>query len=109
FTNGCPRAEEPAHQRGNRLCYPAVPLQTAEQDSDLRAATAPLRVSNALPFQLGHDSVLAGRRGRRGWTRTSSLLFVRQALCPIELLAGELRDKDSNLDLHGQRVTSSPF
>ena len=43
----------------------------------------------------------------RGWTRTSSLLFVRQALFAIELLApidGELRDKDSNLDLHVQSV-----
>src|SRR5206468_11292441 len=28
-----------------------------------------------------------GHRGGRGWTRTSSLLFVRQALFAIELLA----------------------
>ncbi len=52
-------------------------------------------------------------RNGRGWTRTSSLLFVRQVLSAIELLAqglhAELRDKDSNLDLHVQSVTSSPL
>jgi hypothetical protein len=45
----------------------------------------------------------------RGWTRTSSLLFVRQALSALELLAQvRLRDKDSNLDIHVQSVASSP-
>lgn len=44
---------------------------------------APRRVS-------GDRSTVAELRPRvsgRGWTRTSSLLFVRQALCAIELLA----------------------
>jgi hypothetical protein len=63
------------------------------------------RASNTLPFQLGHASVSV-RTSRRGWTRTSSLLFVRQALSAIELLADELRDKDSNLDRDGQSVVS---
>jgi hypothetical protein len=49
----------------------------------------------------------------RGWSRTSGLLLVRQALLPAELLARrrvrggvELRDKGSNLDLHVQSVVS---
>ena len=47
------------------------------------------------------------RRSGRGWTRTSSLLFVRQALSAIELLARkQFRDKGSNLDLHVQSVAS---
>jgi hypothetical protein len=33
---------------------------------------------------------------RRGWTRTSSLLFVRQALCAIELLAEKWAELESN-------------
>src|SRR5581483_414869 len=49
----------------------------------------------------------------RGWTRTSSLLFVRQALSTVELLALveplELRDKDSNLDLRVQSAVSWPL
>ena len=45
----------------------------------------------------------------RGWTRTSSLLFVRQALSAIELLARLLRDKDSNLDLRVQSAASWPL
>ena len=48
---------------------------------------------------------------RRGWTRTSSLLCVRQALCALELLAlerseAEIRDKGSNLGFHFQSVAS---
>ena len=49
----------------------------------------------------------------QGWTRTSSLLFVRQALYAIELLAQvgllRLRDKDSNLDLRVQSAVSWPL
>ena len=50
----------------------------------------------------------------RGWTRTSSLLFVRQVLSALELLApvelpGKLRDKDSNLGLRGQSAASWPL
>ena len=44
---------------------------------------------------------------RRGWNRTSDLLFVRQALVPAELLAlVEIRDKESNLDLQVQSLVS---
>lgn len=69
---------------------------------------APRRVS-------GDRSTVAELRPRvsgRGWTRTSSLLFVRQALCAIELLARrhrKLRDKDSNLDLRVQSAVSWPL
>ena len=42
----------------------------------------------------------------RGWTRTSSLLRVKQVLFPIALPAREFRDKGSNLDLHVQSVAS---
>jgi hypothetical protein len=46
----------------------------------------------------------------RGWARTSSLLFVRQALFRLsyspETLLSQLRDKESNLDLHVQSVVS---
>lgn len=61
---------------------------------------------------------LRPRVSGQGWTRTSSLLFVRQALCAIELLAhagltrwGDpvLRDKDSNLDLRVQSAVSWPL
>ena len=41
----------------------------------------------------------------QGWTRTSSLLFVRQALYPLSY-SPEIRDKGSNLDLHVQSVVS---
>jgi hypothetical protein len=47
-----------------------------------------------------------GHMHGRGWIRTSGLLLVRQALSPSELLAHELRDKDSNPDLHVQSVVS---
>jgi hypothetical protein len=53
----------------------------------------------------GHTSIQSGQ----GWTRTSSLLFVRQALCAIELLARRLRDKDSNLDPRVQSAVSWPL
>jgi hypothetical protein len=44
---------------------------------------------------------------RRGWDRTSDLLFVRQALVPTELLAlVKIRDKESNLDLQVQSLAS---
>ena len=52
---------------------------------------------------------LRPRVNGRGWTRTSSLLFVRQALSAVELLALELRDKDSNLDLRVQSAVSWPL
>jgi hypothetical protein len=53
---------------------------------------------------------LRPRVSGRGWTRTSSLLFVRQALSAVELLAlRELRDKDSNLDLRVQSAASWPL
>ena len=61
---------------------------------------------------------LRPRVSGRGWTRTSSLLFVRQALYAVELLALVelsglnqlgLRDKDSNLDLRIQSAVSWPL
>ena len=90
---------------------------------------APRRVS-------GDRSTVAELRPHgdgRGWTRTSSLLFVRQALSALELLAQggfggrplvvsvrrrhsqlfakppKLRDKDSNLDLRVQSAVSWPL
>jgi hypothetical protein len=48
-----------------------------------------------------------GHMSRRGWPRTSDLLFVRQALVPTELLAlVRIRDKGSNLDLQVQGLAS---
>jgi hypothetical protein len=50
---------------------------------------------------------ICAKSSGRGWIRTSSLLFVRQALSAFELLARvEIRDKGSNLDLHVQSVVS---
>jgi hypothetical protein len=64
-----------------------------------RTCAAP-RFRRALyPLSYGHTS-------GRGWSRTSDLLLVRQALGRAELLALELRDKGSNLGLHGQSVAS---
>ena len=62
---------------------------------------APRRVS-------GDRSTVAELRPHgdgRGWTRTSSLLFVRQALYAIELLAREYRGRESNP--HGRRPRRS--
>src|SRR5213594_3076575 len=43
----------------------------------------------------------------RGWARTSSLLFVRQALSRLSYSpVRQIRDKGSNLDLHVQSVVS---
>ena len=43
----------------------------------------------------------------RGWARTSSLLFVRQALSRLSYSpVGQIRDKALNLDLHVQSVVS---
>ena len=52
---------------------------------------------------------LRPRGSGRGWNRTSNLLFVRQALSLIALLAHELRDKDLNLDLRVQSAASWPL
>ncbi len=46
-------------------------------------------------------------RGGRSWSRTSNLLFVRQALSRLSYPPSRLRDKGSNLDLHVQSVVSS--
>ncbi len=49
----------------------------------------------------------SGTRGGRGWARTSSLLFVRQALSLLSYSpVRQIRDKGSNLDLHVQSVAS---
>jgi hypothetical protein len=60
-----------------------------------------------------YRSELRPRVSGRGWARTSSLLFVRQALSALELLAqgnhSGLRDKDSNLDLRVQSAVSWPL
>ena len=86
-----------------------------------------------LAFQTGAlPAELRSRDGGRSWSRTSDLLRIREALCqlsyppsgrgwesnqqplvcetgalPLELLArDEIRDKESNLDLHVQSVAS---
>jgi hypothetical protein len=58
-----------------RLSYGAV--QRGRQESNLRAP----RFKRAL-YRLSYD-----HEYERGWSRTSDLLFVRQALIPAELLA----------------------
>ena len=65
---------------------------------------APRRVSG----DRSTETELRPRDGR-GWTRTSSLLFVRQALSALELPARGVRDKDSNLDLRVQSAVSWPL
>jgi hypothetical protein len=44
---------------------------------------------------------------RQSWSRTSNLLFVRQALSQLSYPPMKLRDKESNLDLDVQSVVSS--
>jgi hypothetical protein len=75
-------------------------VRWAEPDSNRRP---PPYQRGALPPELS-----ATLSSGRGWARTSSLLFVRQALYPLELLARprRIRDKESNLDLHVQSVAS---
>jgi hypothetical protein len=77
-----PAGFEPALPRvragSSPLSYGA--MQCGRQGSNLRR---PAFQAGALPTELRP-------RGRRGWTRTSSLLFVRQALFAIELLAYEV-------------------
>jgi hypothetical protein len=49
----------------------------------------------------------AAQNNGRGWARTSSLLFVRQALSRLSYSpVGQIRDKALNLDLHVQSVVS---
>ena len=59
-----------------------------------RTCDAP-RFRRAL-YRLSFDHI-----GRRGWTRTSSLLRVKQALCAIELLAPVLPQA-------GDRLAATP-
>jgi hypothetical protein len=101
---------EPAHPRvragsSSRLSYEAVSSVAGRN----RTCGAP-RFRRALyRAELRPREGVKRRVSGRGWTRTSSLLCVRQALSAIELLAhvsSELRDKGLNLDLHGQSVAS---
>ena len=52
-------------------------------------------------------SVVELLRSGRGWSRTSDLFLIREVLCLLSFPPVELRDKDSNLDLHVQSVASS--
>jgi hypothetical protein len=74
----------------------------AEPESNRRP---PPYQRGALPPELSACAVQ--RNSGRGWARTSSLLFVRQALSRLSYSPiGQIRDKGSNLDLHVQSVAS---
>ena len=78
--------------------------ECGRQESNLRR---PAFQAGALPTELQPRAI-----GRRGWTRTSSFLFVRQALSAIELLAQDhlsLRSGREAAGFRGLRGGRSPL
>ena len=126
-TGGSPSESGPGRRRtcnppvkSRELCR--VELRSHECDRQESNLRRPAFQAGALPAELRpqgtgdvepievssrrQPSRTYGRRSGRGWDRTSDLLFVRQALVPSELLAREIRDKESNLDLQVQSLAS---
>ena len=95
-----PAGFEPATSRLRVGC-------SAELSYGARYVAGRDRTCGASRFRRALYRLSYGHMSRRGWPRTSDLLFVRQALVPTELLAlVRIRDKGSNLDLQGQSLAS---